>query len=334
MSIPTSNITKQYNVINGRYRVDKCVGKGSFGEVYTGYDQENKHLVAVKVAVTSKMHILKHEYQIYLDLLRSPKPPLIPIVYWHGHTNAKTPDGSPIDSAMVMKYLGNSLEFLLQTYCGGKFTLKTTLMVSLQLFDHLMRLHSCGYVHRDIKPDNFLIGIGPERAKIFLIDFGLAKRYKTDGRIHIRPSQNKRLVGTARYASVNSHNRLELSRRDDLESLGYLMVYFLKGKLPWQGIPAATKEDKYQKIGEIKATCKLEDLCAGVPTEIYNFLAHVRSLEFKQKPNYHYLRSLLINTFNRMDYDYDYHYDWDESANQAQSFINYNDYVSAQGAPI
>lgn len=314
-------------IINNRYRIDKCVGKGSFGEVYIGYDQQDKHLVAIKVAEESKMHILKHEYQIYLDLMKAQKPPLIPPVYYYGNMEIHSKNSA----VMVMKYLGNSLEYLIHTYCAGTFTLKTTLMVSLQIFDLLMKLHSCGYVHRDIKPDNFLIGVGPERAKVFLIDFGLAKRFKTEDRIHIRPCHNKKLTGTARYASVNSHKRLELSRRDDLESLGYLMIYFLKGKLPWQGIPAPTKEEKYQKIGDMKASYKLDLLCEGVPREIYNFLAHVRSLEFKQKPNYHYLRSLLVNTFNRMDYDWDCHYDWEEQANQAQSFTNYTDAV---GAPL
>jgi serine/threonine protein kinase len=230
---------------------------------------------------------------------------------------------------MVMKYLGHSLEYLLHTYCGGKFSLKTTLIVSIQIFDLLLRLHSCGYVHRDVKPDNFLVGIGPERSKIFLIDFGLAKRFKTDDRVHIKPSDNKKLTGTARYASINSHRRLELSRRDDLESLGYLMIYFLKGKLPWQGTQGPTKEAKYERIGEIKATYSLDLLCEGLPSEIYTFLEQVRSLEFKQKPDYHYLRSLLVNTFNRMGYDYDCHYDWEDQANQAQTFYTLTEHAPA-----
>jgi len=224
-----------------------------------------------------------------------------------------------------MKYLGNSLEYMLHTYCGGKFSLKTTLMVSLQILDSLTRLHSCGYIHRDIKPDNFLVGIGPERNHIYLIDFGLTKRYKNADRVHIREATGKKLVGTARYASINSHNCLELSRRDDLESLGYLMVYFLKGKLPWQGIPAPTKEEKYQKIGEAKAACELQRLCEGLPIEIYNFLSHVRALGFKEKPDYHYLRSLIVTLFcKKMCYEYDYHYDWNEATNQAQSFTTAN----------
>ena len=97
------------------------------------------------------------------------------------------------------------------------------------------------------------------------------------------------------------------------------MIYFLKGKLPWQGIPAPDKEEKYRKIGEMKEQMEIHTLCEGVPVEIYNFLAHVRSLDFKEKPNYHYLRSLLVNAFNRMGYDYDYYYDWETTSNQAQT---------------
>lgn len=323
-------------VLDGKYRIDKCIGKGSFGEVYAGYHLVDKHLVAIKVAEKSHSHILYHEYQIYMDLLKAVKPPLVPTIYWYGTASPSSPS-SPSQSPspktyMVMKYLGRSLEYLIHTYCGGKLTLKSTLMVSIQLFDLLMKLHSCGYVHRDIKPENFLVGIGPERSKIYLIDFGLAKRFKSEERVHIKPCENKKLTGTARYASINSHHRIELSRRDDLESLGYLMIYFLKGRLPWQGIVATSKEEKYQKIGEAKESYRLDQLCEGVPTEIYNFLAHVRSLEFKQKPNYYYLRSLLVNAFNRMDYEFDGHYDWEDQVNQAQCFINYMDDIA--GAPV
>lgn len=315
------------SLINERYTMDKCIGKGSFGEVYIGVDKVNKHLVALKVADSTKKNILRHEYLIYQDLQNcnksSTKPPLIPNIYWFGDHGDQ--------SIMVMKYLGNSLEYLQHTYCSGKFGLKTALTVSLQVFDLLMRLHSCGYIHRDIKPDNFLIGIGPERSRIYLIDFGLAKRFKSESRVHIKLTENKKLTGTARYASINSHRRRELSRRDDLESLGYLMIYFIKGKLPWQGIPADTKEDKYEKIGDMKETYDLHRLCEGVPVEIYNFLAHVRSLDFKEKPNYHFLRSLLVNTFNRMGYNYDCHYDWEDAVNQEQTFARCDPGV---GAPL
>lgn len=297
------NIEKD-TIIANRYKIDKCVGKGSFGEVYIGYDMDTKGLVAIKVSDKSKAHILKHEYRIYQDLMEHPKPPLTPQIYWFGE------HGDHV--MMIMKYLGNSLEHKLHGGDGpSKFSLKTTLMISIQILDLLRRLHSCGYVHRDIKPDNFLMGIGPERSLVYLIDFGLAKRFRLkETNVHIREVDGKKLTGTARYASINSHLRKELSRRDDLESLGYLMIYFLKGRLPWQGIPAKDKEDKYEKIGETKISCDLHKLCEGIPRELYNFLAHVRSLDFKEKPNYLYLRSLLINTFNRMGYEFDCQYDW------------------------
>lgn len=298
------NIDKD-TIIANRFKIDKCVGKGSFGEVYIGFDMDKQQLVAVKVSDKSKAHILKHEYKIYQDLMTHPKPPLTPQIYWFGEHEDYM--------VMIMKYLGNSLEHMLHGAGPGKFSLKTTLMISIQIFDRLKKLHSCGYVHRDIKPDNFLMGIGPERSLVYLIDFGLAKRFRLkDVNVHIREADGKKLTGTARYASINSHLRKELSRRDDLESLGYLMIYFLKGRLPWQGIPAKDKEEKYEKIGDMKLGCELHTLCEGLPRELYNFLAHVRSLEFKEKPNYHYLRSLLVNVFNRMGYDYDCQYDWEE----------------------
>lgn len=298
------NIDKD-TIIANRFKIDKCVGKGSFGEVYIGMDMEQKSLVAVKISDKSKAHILKHEYRIYQDLMVHAKPPLTPQIYWFGEHEDYM--------VMIMKYLGNSLEHMLHGTGPGKFSLKTTLMISIQIFDLLKKLHSCGYVHRDIKPDNFLMGIGPERSLVYLIDFGLAKRFRLkDVNVHISETDGKKLTGTARYASINSHLRKELSRRDDLESLGYLMIYFLKGRLPWQGIPAKDKEEKYERIGDMKLSCELHVLCEGIPRELYNFLAHVRSLGFKEKPNYHYLRSLLVNVFNRMGYDYDCQYDWEE----------------------
>lgn len=290
------------HLVNGQYRIDKRVGRGSFGEVYIGCDVKNKIPVALKITDKDKSHVLKHEYCVYMDIMKSPKTPLIPQIYWYGLHEDK--------HVLVMSHLGYSLEYLLQNYCAGKFTLKTTLMVGLQIFDLLMRLHSCGYVHRDIKPDNFMIGSGRDKSNIYLIDFGLSKRFKTPDNVHIKSSEGKRLTGTARYASVNSHQRQELSRRDDLESLGYLMIYFLKGRLPWQGVTATDRDEKYKLIGNIKAEYGLDRLCEGVPQEIYKYLSIVRSLKFKEKPDYRFLRQLLIGLFERMGYTYDYHYDW------------------------
>lgn len=301
------------SMVGDRFKIDRKIGKGSFGDVYIGQDIINKHLVAIKAAPNDdlqKKRILIHEHEIYTDLTKAKTGRFkFPKIYWYGQTNKQT------HTIIVMKYLGNSLEYLLHNNCAGKFSLKTTLMIGIQILDLLRRLHSCNYVHRDIKPDNFLVGVGPEKSDIFIIDFGLAKRYKSVNNVHIAENSDKRLTGTARYASINSHRRMELSRRDDLESLGYLMIYFLNGKLPWQGIPATTKEEKYSKIGLMKSECTVEELCKGLPEEIMEYMRLVRSLDFKEKPNYLVLRSLFIKLFNRMEYDFNHKYDWTNSNN-------------------
>ncbi len=137
---------------------------------------------------------------------------------------------------MVMDLMGPSLEDLYK-FCGGRFSLKTTLMVGYQMLGTIQRLHGKNYVHRDIKPENFLMGLGKKSHMVHIIDFGLAKRYRdSKTHQHIQYKENKNLTGTARYASVNAHLGIEQSRRDDLESIGYVLVYLANGTLPWQNL--------------------------------------------------------------------------------------------------
>lgn len=161
-------------------------------------------------------------------------------------------------------------------------------------------VHSKSFIHRDIKPDNFLMGLGKRANQVHIIDFGLAKKYR-DPRthIHIPYRENKNLTGTARYASINTHLGIEQSRRDDIESLGYVLMYFLRGSLPWQGLKAATKKQKYEKISEKKMSTPVEILCKGFPIEFVTYFQYCRSLRFDDKPDYSYLRKLLRDLFVR-----------------------------------
>lgn len=211
---------------------------------------------------------------------------------------------------MVMDLLGPSLEDLF-SFCNRKFSLKTVLMLGDQLIQRIAYTHSKCFIHRDIKPDNFLIGLSRKHNVVHVIDFGLAKKFM-DPRTHrhIPYRENKNLTGTARYASINTHLGIEQSRRDDLESLGYVLVYFLRGSLPWSGLKAANKKQKYERIREKKMATSAKDLCEGHPDEFVVYLDYVRQLAFDDLPDYDYLRSLFSDLFRRNNFEMDYEFDW------------------------
>jgi casein kinase 1 len=182
---------------------------------------------------------------------------------------------------LVMDLMGPSLESLLGQH-SRKFGLKTVLMLMDQMILRIEYLHSRNLIHRDIKPDNFCMGINGQKEKLFILDFGLAKRYVMPNGKHIPYKEGKCLTGTARYASINTHKGVEQACRDDMESIAYVAIYCLKGVLPWQdNRKIKSKADKYQKIKETKINTPVEVLCKGFPEEFVRYLQAVKRLGFE-----------------------------------------------------
>lgn len=201
-----------------------------------------------------------------------------------------------------MELLGPSLEKLFN-FCRRKFSLKTVLMLGTQMINRLEYVHQMSHLHRDLKPDNFVVS-SQNGYQIYLIDFGLARRYcqLINNRVeHIKQVKMQSFTGTARYASVSAQQQYTTSRRDDLESVGYILVYFLKGRLPWQHVPKAnngpngiTAKQRKERILEIKLSTDTADLCKDLPREIETFIRYCRGLKFEEQPNYAQLRLLLL----------------------------------------
>ena len=186
-------------------------------------------------------------------------------------------------------------------------------MVAKQMLSRVQTIHEKNLIYRDIKPDNFLIGRPGTKASnvIHVVDFGMAKQYRDPKtKQHIPYRERKSLSGTARYMSINTHLGREQSRRDDLEALGHVFMYFLRGGLPWQGLKAATNKQKYEKIGEKKQTTVIKDLCEGFPEEFSKYLTYVRNLGFEDTPDYDYLRELFTQALKNAGEIEDGEYDW------------------------
>ena len=290
-------------VMNDKYKYINMLGSGSFGEVYLTKNRKTGHMYAAKSENKGKKSRLKEEHKIYSKLNKKGLKHGIPKIIDYIETEKK--------NIMIMQLLGKDLDEL-QKENGGTFDANTVLKIGIEIINLLENLHKTGFIHRDIKPNNFMSGIEKDANKLFIMDFGLSKQYIVRSK-HIAYRVEKELVGTARYASINVHDGIEPSRRDDLESVGYMLVYFLKGSLPWQGLKAKGSDDKLKLIGDTKRWTSLEKLCKDLPKCFSEYIKYCRSLSFTDDPDYEYLKKILLDEYhnknNNMDLN-DLHFCW------------------------
>ena len=284
-----------------KYKPEKKIGEGSFGKIYLSHNINTGEKFALKLENRNITPSLLEQEAYILCYLKGEGIPFI-----------KSFGISTEFNVLVMELLGKSLEYLFEKM-NKKFSLKTVCMLGIQMITRLQYIHNKHILHRDIKPDNFIMGLDNNSWKVYLIDFGLSKKYRSSRTLkHINFAEHRKLIGTARYASINALAECEQGRRDDMEALGYVLMYFLKGNLPWQGLKINKREDRYRKIYEKKKETTAEELCKGFPKEFCEFVKYTRKLEFEEEPDYDYLRNLLKQVMKDKNYVMDYVYDWVE----------------------
>ncbi|KAF6007706.1 hypothetical protein HII13_004377 [Brettanomyces bruxellensis] len=310
--------TKGHNIIAGHYQIAQKIGEGSFGIIFKGYDllQDNQPVAIKFESRKSEAPQLKSEFVAYKILNNAIKYSQneeaseqkflsvkgIPKVYYFGQEGYY--------NILIIQLLGPSLEDLFE-WCGRRFSIKTVAQCAKQMISRIQFVHENDLIYRDIKPDNFLVGATCEDNTIYLVDFGMIKQYRNHiTKQHIPYREHKSLSGTARYMSINTHLGREQSRRDDLESLGHVFIYFLKGQLPWQGLKAPTNKLKYEKIGRKKRLTSIQQLCDHLPRQFADYLSYVRNLKFEEEPDYKYLVSLMDSALESIGEKDDGVYDW------------------------
>ena len=290
------------------------IGSGSFGQVLYGKHKNTDLEVAVKVISSdTSAETIKKEINFSKQLQKING---FPTIYYTCVYDKK--------NIIVESLLGPSLDKLFK-YCGRQFPLKTVCLIGKEMVKRLENMHEKGILHRDLKPNNLTWGnynssynnisnnnsiINNKYNKldintIFLIDFGLSCYYLESGigSKHYKIKNNLSFVGTLRYASLNSHKGIRQSRRDDLESMIYILIYFLKGKLPWQDVKAKQKEERHKLITEIKSKVTIESLCENTPKEFAELLTYVKNLEFEETPLYTKFYAFFHNLIEKIDKD-------------------------------
>ena len=319
-----SGFNNEQFIINGNYNLIKLLGYGTFGEIILAFDNNSRQLRAIKFEIMSAKNAqLKHEFSIYeqLNMIEEKKEQSkkdkevyqgtmdaetinkitmnyidkvnnkaigIPRVYYFDKIENRF-------NYMVMDFLGPSLGDLFQL-TQKKFSLQTVCMCGMQMYCRLEYIHEKGYIHRDIKPENFVTGINDDSNTIYIIDFGLSQRYKDKKTgVHNPYRENRQMIGTVRYASINTQIGIEQSRRDDVESVGYVLVYLALGRLPWQRAGKEKGKGHLAKVLEKKLITPPEILCKKLPRQFAFIFQYIRKLKFEERPDYNMMKCLLAD---------------------------------------
>jgi serine/threonine protein kinase len=263
-------------LINHKYKLLEKIGEGGFGSIFKGKNIRSNEEVAIKIEpIATQSKLLKNESTIYQYLLNTSG---IPTVKWYGKDEH--------NYYMVLNLLGDSLQTVKDNV--GVFSLKATLQIGIQIISLLKTIHNKGLIHRDVKPDNFLFGLNDKKNQIYIIDFGFCRTFiNNDTKVHIPMSKLSNLIGSQTYASINAHNYIELSRRDDLESLFYMLIYFVRNqKLEWQNIDIPCNNREKNTMIKEKKLSMIEKPNVNIPHVFITCLRIVRGLEFEDSPNY------------------------------------------------
>ena len=283
-----------------KYRVIEKIGEGAFGSIYKG-EYNNKFYALKFEDIKNEKHLLENEASIMIHL----KGPNIPYIKTYGTCGEF--------NILVMQLLGKDLITLLEE--RGSFSIKTVCLLAYQMISILEYIHNKNVIHRDIKPDNFLMGLDENSKYVYLLDFGLSKTFnKYSNSEDKHKNENKRMTGTPRYASINALKGLEQSQKDDLESLGYVLIYLANGSLPWQGIKFKNKAEKIKTILVQKIETSSLDLCAGLPNEFESYFDYCKNLESAKIPDYQMLKNLFVEILRKENLKFDYNYDWSSSS--------------------